>query len=157
MAGVRRCLCWRQDTCCPWLELPQHHLWFAVSRRALGLSSWHKVSFVSPLLSDDCWWKKSGEPAEVGSLFHYLQGFIHNRWLLLDFFHQPYDSLNGDWKKVTKHIFLQKGEQAWIQHHQMKQTALTKNLQLAPWRGESCYWSGIRYACDGTRLNMANV
>ena len=25
------------------------------------------------------WWKKSGEPVEVGSLAHYLQGFLHSR------------------------------------------------------------------------------
>ena len=29
-----------------------------------------------------CWWKKSGvHQVEVGSLSHYLQGFIHPRWL----------------------------------------------------------------------------
>ena len=27
-----------------------------------------------------CWWRKSGEPVEVDSLAHYLQGFIHPRW-----------------------------------------------------------------------------
>ncbi len=28
-----------------------------------------------------CLWKKSGQPVEVGSLSHYLRGFIHPRWL----------------------------------------------------------------------------
>ena len=27
-----------------------------------------------------CWWPKSGQPVEVGSLSHYLQGFVHPRW-----------------------------------------------------------------------------
>ena len=27
-----------------------------------------------------CWWKKSGQPVEVGSLSHVLEGFIHPRW-----------------------------------------------------------------------------
>ena len=26
-----------------------------------------------------CWWQKSGQPVEVGSLSHYLQDFIHPR------------------------------------------------------------------------------
>ena len=29
-------------------------------------------------------------PVEVGSLSHYLQGFIHSRWLLGIVFHQQY-------------------------------------------------------------------
>ena len=29
-------------------------------------------------------------PVEVGSLSHYLQGFIHTRWLFWDFVHQQY-------------------------------------------------------------------
>ena len=28
-----------------------------------------------------CWWLKSCTPVEVGSLSHYLQGFIHPKWL----------------------------------------------------------------------------
>ena len=39
-----------------------------------------------------CWWKKSGvHQLEVGSLAHYLQDFIHPRWLALGFLnHQQY-------------------------------------------------------------------
>ena len=33
-----------------------------------------------PLLWCCCWWKTSGEPVEVGSLSHYLQGFKDPRW-----------------------------------------------------------------------------
>ena len=29
-------------------------------------------------------------PVEVGSFSHYLQGFIHPRWFVWDFFHQQY-------------------------------------------------------------------
>jgi len=32
-----------------------------------------------------CWWKKSCKPVEVVGLSHYLQGFIHPRWLALGF------------------------------------------------------------------------
>ena len=27
-----------------------------------------------------CWWKKSGEPVEVGRISHYWQGFLDSRW-----------------------------------------------------------------------------
>ena len=32
-----------------------------------------------------CWWFKNPAPVEVGSLSHYLQGFLHTRWWSPDF------------------------------------------------------------------------
>ena len=41
-----------------------------------------------------CWWQTEipvNSPVEVGSLSHYLQGFIHSRWLGMGFLnHQQY-------------------------------------------------------------------
>ena len=47
-------------------------------------NSTSKHSTSRPLLDSYCWWKKSGQPVEVGTvvyLIHYLQGFIHPWWL----------------------------------------------------------------------------
>ena len=52
-----------------------------------------------------CWWPKSGinSPVEVGSLSHYLQGFIHPRWCRISSINSILPSIHGvfdDWINV---------------------------------------------------------
>ena len=46
-------------------------------------------------LGEICWWLKSGEPVEVGSLSNYLQGFWTSQVVVWDFFHQQNHNFTG--------------------------------------------------------------
>ena len=60
------------------------NVWFVapstrVHSKVIGLIH-NRVPHIHSQKLTYCWWKKSGSPVEVGSLSHYLQGFVHPRW-----------------------------------------------------------------------------
>ena len=58
---------------------------FATSSTKKKESKWFMAEATSPnywvVVVGYCWWFIRLSPVEVGSLSHYLQGFIHPRWL----------------------------------------------------------------------------
>ncbi len=57
---------------------------FGIYVKFLGYNCWARKS------QWYCWCFRNPATVEVGSLSHYLEGFIHSRWWSPDFFHQQY-------------------------------------------------------------------
>ena len=72
--------------------------------KGLKFSHWPSKFTWHVFFGWNCWWKKSGEPVEVGSLSHYLQGFstIPGGFLAGFLNHQQNHQINDKWFQLTK-------------------------------------------------------